>query len=266
MWIDDFGIDGLRLDVAYLLPHDFMRELCDFCRGKKPDFWILGEALFGDYRNLMDGGSIDSVTNYECYKGLYSSFNSMNMFEIAYSLNRQFGSADWTLYKGRHLLNFVDNHDVSRIATILDEPRRLPLIYTLLFTMPGIPCIYYGSEWGVLGDKKDGDSGLRPQFDTPGWNEITDHISVLSKIHKENACLTHGEYKELHLSDSRFVFERGTGSDRAIVSINIAAEDYRAHFNAGAGCGTDALTGEKVDFGGGMRLDGYSSRIIIDLH
>jgi len=110
MWIDDLGIDGLRLDVAYLLPKDFLRELSGFCRNKKTDFFIVGEALHGDYRNLMDGGLLDSVTNYECYKGLYSSFNSANMFEIAYSLNRQFGDENWTLYKGRHLFNFIDNH------------------------------------------------------------------------------------------------------------------------------------------------------------
>ena len=265
MWITDMGIDGLRLDVAYLLPHDFLRELCQFCRGAKPGFWILGEALHGDYKNLMDGGTIDSVTNYECYKGLFSSFNSTNMFEIAYSLNRQFGSADWTLYKGRHLFNFVDNHDVSRIASLLTEPRHLPLIYALLFTMPGIPCIYYGSEWGAKGDKKDGDHGLRPQFQYPQWNELTDFISLLSKIRKGNTCLTHGSYKELLLTNSQFIFERVNGSERVMILINIAAEEYHAHFNANAGCGLDALTGKKVDFGGGLRLKAYSAMIITNL-
>ena len=263
MWIDDLGIDGLRLDVAYLLPKDFLRELSEFCLLRKSDFWIVGEALHGDYRDLMDGGRIHSVTNYECYKGLYSSFNSANMFEVAYSLNRQFGAEHWTLYKGRHLFNFVDNHDVTRIATILSKAEHLPLIYTLLFTMPGIPCVYYGSEWGIHGDKKDGDYALRPYVEVPEWNELTEHISRLVKIHKENKTLTHGDYKQLLLTNSHFIFERtASGGERVIVAINTSSEDFAAHFNANAGCGIDLITGDKIDFGGGLRVRPYSALII----
>jgi len=265
MWIESFGIDGLRLDVAYLLPHDFTRELSHFCKEKKPGFWLLGEALHGDYRNLLDDGQLDSVTNYECYKGLYSSFNSMNMFEIAYSLNRQFGREDWTLYKGRHLFNFVDNHDVVRVASTLTQAEHLPLIYTLLFTIPGIPCIYYGSEWGAPGEKDFGDYGLRPQFDYPEFNELTRHISLLTKVHKENPCLTHGDYSELHLTNSQFIFERNHAQGRVIIALNAASESYTAHFNANAGCGIDALTGSKVDFGGGLQLPPYSAMVITKL-
>jgi len=265
VWINDLSIDGLRLDVAYLLPKDFMRELCNFCRNKKSDFWLVGEALHGNYRSLMDDGLLDSVTNYECYKGLHSSFNSTNMFEIAYSLNRQFGNEHWTLYKNKHLFNFVDNHDVTRIATILNEPRHLPLIYTLLFTMPGIPCVYYGSEWGIKGDKKDGDDSLRPQIDFPSWNELSDLISLLSRIRAGNRCLTLGDYKQLHLTNSQFIFERAIDSERVIVAINIAPDEYVAHFNANAGCGLDYLTEEEVDFGSGLRMKAYSTMIIGNL-
>ena len=98
--------------------------------------------------------------------GLFSSFNSMNMFEIVHSLLRQFGPENWTLYKGKHLLSFVDNHDVSRIASNLTNKNHLPLIYAMAFGMPGIPCIYYGSEWGAEGNKSDGDNALRACFDT----------------------------------------------------------------------------------------------------
>lgn len=97
---------------------------------------------------------LHSCTNYECYKGLYSSMNSCNLFEITHSLLRQFGPENWTLYKGKHLLSFVDNHDVTRVASILQNPAHLPLIYALLFGMPGIPCIYYGSEWGAEGKSR----------------------------------------------------------------------------------------------------------------
>ena len=141
-WVEEFDIDGLRLDVAYCLDQDFLRRLRSFTASLKEDFFLVGETLHGDYKQWMNDEMCHSVTNYECYKGLYSSFNSMNMFEICHSLNRQFGAEDWTLYKGRHLLSFVDNHDVTRIASNLTNEKHLPLIYAMTFGMPGIPCVY----------------------------------------------------------------------------------------------------------------------------
>ena len=149
MWIDTFGIDGLRLDVAYLVDRDFLRRLRRETAAWKEDFVLIGEMIGGDYNQIMGDDMCHSVTNYECYKGLYSSLNSMNLFELVHSLMRQFGPEPWTLYRGRHLLNFADNHDVTRLASILTNPAHLPLAYTLLFGMPGMPILYYGSEWGV---------------------------------------------------------------------------------------------------------------------
>ena len=138
-WVETFDIDGLRLDVAYLLDHDFVRRLRSFCDRLKKDFFLVGEILHGDYKTLVNDQMLHSCTNYECYKGLYSSFNSMNLFEINHSLMRQFGPENWTLYKGLHLMSFVDNHDVTRIASILTNEKHLPLIYAMAFGMPGIP-------------------------------------------------------------------------------------------------------------------------------
>ncbi len=262
LWMDEFKIDGLRLDVAYSLTHDFLHKLCDFCRNKKEDFWLVGEALHGDYRNLMDGGLLDSVTNYECYKGLYSSFNEKNMFEIEHSLNRQFGSDPWTLYKGRHLFTFVDNHDVTRIATMLKEPKHLPLIYGLQFTMPGIPCVYYGSEWGIEGDKSAGDMALRPQLEAPVWNELTTIISKLAKIHKESKALTDGSYKKLHLTNQQLIFERSCDNEIMIIAINIADNAYNAHFNCGFESGIDLLSGDTLSIKNGLEMLPYSIVLI----
>lgn len=149
-WAEGFGIDGLRLDVAYMLDRDFMRRLHTFTRELKPDFVLIGETLHGDYNQIVNDEMLDSCTNYECYKGLYSSFNSVNMFEIAHSLHRQFGGDPWCIYRGKHLLSFVDNHDVPRLASILTDKSCLRPAYGMLFGMPGIPCVYYGSEWGFL--------------------------------------------------------------------------------------------------------------------
>ena len=178
-WVDEFDIDGLRLDVAYCLDENFVRRLRSFCDSLKPDFFLVGEMLHGDYNRLMNDSMLHSATNYECYKGLYSSFNSMNMFEIVHSLLRQFGPENWTLYKGKHLLSFVDNHDVTRVASILTNEKHLPLIYALMFGMPGIPCVYYGSEWGAKGEKSQGDPALRACFDGPQTNGLTEWIACL---------------------------------------------------------------------------------------
>ena len=152
-WVDEFDIDGLRLDVAYCLPDEFCRRLRDYCDTLKNDFFILGEVLHGEYGRMLDAKNIHSVTNYQCYKGIHSAFNSMNMFEIIHSLARLFGPEDWTVARGRHLLSFIDNHDVTRAASIINNPAHLPLVYAMIYGMPGIPCVYYGSEWGTKADK-----------------------------------------------------------------------------------------------------------------
>lgn len=259
-WVEEFDIDGLRLDVAYCLDKDFLKRLRKFCDGLKPEFFLVGETLHGDYNQIMNNEMLDSVTNYECYKGLYSSFNSLNMFEIIHSLLRQFGEENWTLYKGKHLLSFVDNHDVSRIGSLLTDKKHLPLIYALLFGMPGIPCIYYGSEWGAEGDKQKGDDVLRPSFEEPQSNELTKWISKCAKAHTESEALCYGSFKSLVLTNKQVIFERSYKDKRVLVAINADSETYVAHFNANAGRAKDLITGELHDFGGGSEMQPYSAQ------
>ena len=258
-WVEQFDIDGLRLDVAYCLDHDFLRRLRSFCDGLKPEFFLVGELLHGDYNQFVSDDKLHSCTNYECYKGLFSSFNSMNMFEITHSLLRQFGPENWTLYKGKHLLAFVDNHDVSRIATLLTNKKHLPLIYALLFGMPGIPCVYYGSEWGAEGDKKNGDPSLRPCYEEPEENELTEWIANLAKAHKESDALCNGTFRSVVLTNKQVIFERKTDKERVLVAINADSEPYTAHFDAQCGQATELITGKLHDFGGGSELAPYSA-------
>ena len=257
-WVDEFGIDGLRLDVAYCLDKDFLYRLRAFCDGLKPEFFLVGETLHGDYNQWTGDGLLHSCTNYECYKGLYSSFNSMNMFEIVHSLKRQFGPENWTLYKGKHLLCFADNHDVSRVASILQNPDHLTPLYGVLFGMPGIPCLYYGSEWGAKGDKSHGDDELRPSFDKPEWNDLTDAIAAMAKAHKESEALCWGDFKDVVLTNKQAIFQRCSEHERVLVAVNADSEPYWAHFDAGCGRAVDLLTGEEHDFGGGSELPPYS--------
>lgn len=258
-WVEEFDIDGLRLDVAYCLDRDFLRRLRQFCNGLKPDFYLLGETLHGDYNQWANDDMCHSVTNYECYKGLHSSFNSMNMFEIVHSLLRQFGPENWTLYKGKHLLSFVDNHDVSRIASILNNEKHLPLIYALSFGMPGIPCVYYGSEWGAKADKREGDPALRAYFAEPQENELTEWIRKLAVAKKESKALNYGAFRSVVLTNKQCIFERKVDDERVLVAINADGEDYTAHFDAGCGMAVDLITGQTHDFGGGSTLPAYSA-------
>lgn len=258
-WVEEFDIDGLRLDVAYCLDHDFLRRLRSHCDSLKKDFFLVGETLHGDYKQWMNDQMLHSVTNYECYKGLYSSFNSMNMFEINHSLLRQFGPESWTLYRGMHLLSFVDNHDVTRVASILNNPAHLPLIYALAFGMPGIPCVYYGSEWGERARKEEGDPALRPTFMKPEWNELTEFISRLAAVKTASEALNYGSFRSVLLTNQQCIFERRTENERILVAINADGNDFMAHFDADCGQARELLTGEMHDFGGGSLLPGYSA-------
>lgn len=257
-WVELYDIDGLRLDVAYCLPLDFLEKLRRFTEGLKPDFVLVGETLHGDYNRWMNQNACHSVTNYECYKGLYSSFNSMNMFEIGHSLARQFGPEQWTLYKGAHLLSFLDNHDVERIASILNNKSQLRPAWGVLFGMPGTPAVYYGSEWGAEGKKCDGDAALRPAVEEPVQNELTRWIADLAAARKKSPALCYGSYRNVVLTNKQIIFERAAEGQRVLVAVNASEEEYTAHFDAGCGQATDLITGNLHDFGAGSLLPPYS--------
>lgn len=258
-WIDEFDIDGLRLDVAYCLDRNFMKRLRSFCQELKPDFALIGEVLFGDYNQIVNDEMLHSCTNYECYKGIYSSFNSMNMFEIAHSLNRQYGPEQWCIYRGKHLMSFVDNHDVTRIASILTNKNHLPLTYGLLLGMPGVPCIYYGSEWGEEGVKApNNDYALRPCFEEPKPNELTEEIKKMIHVRTGSNALCHGSYRNVVLTNHQLIFERRTDDERMLVAINASDAPFTAHNGELGGTMTDLLTGNEIQMSGQLEMTPYS--------
>lgn len=245
-WISEFDIDGLRLDVCYLLPPWFMELLRRTVRECKADFFLVGEVIHcGNFQQNISPDRLDSITNYECFKGMVSAFNCDNLFEIESSLTRLFSSQPWALYTGKHMLNFVDNHDVVRVYTALKEKRNLLNLYTLLFTIPGIPCVYYGSEFGAEGDKSDLDYKLRPcidSLDKTAHPEISERIALLSKIRQGSRALCYGTYAKATIMNKNFSFIREADGEKIIVAINIADTDCTIRVEEAEG--TDLLTGQ----------------------
>ena len=279
-WREEFGIDGLRLDVAYSLDHDFLRRLHGLSRELAPDgdFVLIGETLHGDYNQLVNPEMLDSCTNYECYKGLYSALNSRNMFEIAHSLHRQFGPDPWCIYQGKHLLSFADNHDVTRLASILADPACVHPAYGVLFGMPGIPCLYYGSEWGATGEKGARDDfDLRPSFAAPEPNGLTDFIAHLITVrggHAEGVAvedavragraLCYGGYRNVHIASEQLLFERPCGGASVLVAVNAASSPVTVRVGELSGAFIDLLDdGASVDFDGSLELAPYDVRYLL---
>ena len=231
-WLREFEIDGLRLDVADCLDKQFLRELSAFCHGLRPDFWLMGEVVHGDYTGWANPQMLDSVTNYECYKGLYSSLADKNYFEIAYSLKRQFGPGG--VYRGLKLYNFVDNHDVDRVAGSLQQPGWLYPLYCLLFSMPGLPSIYYGSEWGLDARRtRQDDRPVRPCLDLNALRadspqpDLGAVVARLARIRLETPALRDGDYNELAVAPQQFAFSRSAQNEIVIVLLNAASTSAR---------------------------------------
>jgi len=232
MWVHELGIDGIRLDAADCLSFSFLEALSAFRNQIKPDLWLMGEVIHGDYRQWAAPNRLDSVTNYELYKGLYSSHNDQNYFEVAYALNRQFGLGG--IYRDKKLYNFVDNHDVSRIASTLKDPGHLYPLHLLLFTVPGVPALYYGSEFGIPGLKgSHSDDSLRPAFDTHTMENNAPHpdlpgfIHQIAAIRQSSPALLYGDYTQMHVSAQQFAFSRKKGGEEVVVAVNSAPEQAR---------------------------------------
>lgn len=268
-WIDEFDIDGLRLDAADKIIFDFFKELKIFTEKKKDNFWLMGEIIHGDYNRWANKDSLDSVTNYECYKGIYSSHNDKNYFEIAYSLNRMFGNGG--IYKDLCLYNFVDNHDVNRLASTLKVQEYLFNVYTILYTMPGVPSIYYGSEYGikaVKGDKTD--LPLRPSVDEienyeDKNNELFDHIEKLGRIRAVSEALKNGNYEQVIIKNEQYVFSRTSKNDKIYIVLNLSDKESYLDFNISFEEGKDLLSDKDDIIKGGdvsIRVPAFSSKVI----
>ena len=270
MWINEFDIDGIRLDAADCIDFDFFKRLRYFCKSKKQDFWLMGEIIHGDYNRWANPEMLDSTTNYECYKGIYSSHNDKNYFEIDYSINRQFGCNG--IYKNIKLFTFVDNHDVNRLASTLRNPEHLRNCYTLEYTMPGIPSIYYGSEYGIKGiHENNSDDGLRPCLDLDELNRtgnigLLEHIIKLGRIYKAYPALRTGSYQTIIIRNQQLLFQKELNGQIVYVALNLEDRDFDLNFGTNQPALVDVFSGQPLHVENGnayIKMPPYSSMIIV---
>ncbi|MCL1982374.1 MAG: alpha-amylase family glycosyl hydrolase [Clostridiales bacterium] len=243
-WIEEFDIDGMRLDSANVMDFDFMRDLRSAATSIKPDFWLMGEVVAGNYPQWVNDSMLHSVTGYQLYKSLFSSHNSNNMYELAHTVSQSAPNNGLPHY------NFLDNHDQPRIIDNVTNPAFLKTLYPLLYTLPGIPSIYYGSEWEIHGKKEGGsDQPLRPYIDignAPADTDVTRLIRKLAEIRSAHPALKYGSYQQVYLQYRRpFVFERRFEGERILVAVNIS--DSVETVNAGEATMCDLLSGETVN-------------------
>lgn len=259
-WIDEFDIDGIRLDCADCLEFSFMEEMRRYVDARKEDFWLMGEVIHGDYSRYISPDKLNSVTNYELHKGLYSGHNDHNYFEIAHTIRREFDQ-NGGIYRGMKLYSFVDNHDVDRIASKLNVQGHIYPVHTLLFTLPGIPSIYYGSEFGVQGRKEGGnDAPLRPKIDLQKIKEdmpdkkLYEWSCTLGKIHKQQKALSEGMYQELLLTNRQYAFARILGEEGVLVAVNNDEQEAElcVRVPASGKMYTSLLSGEEIREENGM--------------
>ena len=220
-WVSEFDVDGIRLDAADVLDFDFMHALRRTAEEVKEDFWLMGEVIHGDYSRWVNGDTLHSVTNYALHKALYSGHNDHNYFEIAHTVKYLLNMGKLDLY------NFVDNHDVERIYTKLSNKAHMVPVHILLYTLPGIPSIYYGSEFAIEGKKE--------------------------KFSQQTPALSYGGYAELQLTNRQFAFARELDGTKVIVTVNNDDNDAQMTLSAGNTAQyIGALSGKKVSVENGQ--------------
>ncbi|HEY0694739.1 MAG TPA: alpha-amylase family glycosyl hydrolase [Kribbella sp.] len=229
-WLDR-GVDGWRLDAAYAVPPEFWRKALAIVRQRYPEAWFVGEVIHGDYVGYVEKSGIDSITQYELWKAIWSSLNDGNFFELAHALDRHDQLLDSFVPQ-----TFVGNHDVTRIASRLDDERHLGHALAILFTVAGVPSIYSGDEQAFRGIKEDragGDDAIRPAFpekpdDLPasGWPTYRLHQRLIG-VRRRNAWLVRARTTVDHLTNQAIALRSSHEGAELLVLLNVSDTPHR---------------------------------------
>lgn len=226
------GVDGWRLDAAYAVPVPFWRAVTSRVRAEHADAWLVGEVIHGDYARMVGEGGLDSVTQYELWKAVWSSLNDGNFFELSWALARH-----EEFVEAFRPLTFVGNHDVTRLASKLNDERHLPHALTILFTVAGLPSIYAGDEQafrGVKYERADGDAEIRPAFPAGpaalaphGWPVYRLHQDLIG-LRRRNPWLVRSRPKVIHLDNTAFAFHATNpeGGPGLAVLLNLSDQPF----------------------------------------
>ena len=256
-WVSEFDIDGIRLDAADVLEFDFMRMLRRVADEVKPEFYLMGEVIHGEYIRWERDAQIHAVTNYHLHKALYSGHNDHNYFEIAHTVKRLYdmGGGDPL---GLRLYNFADNHDVERIYSRLNNKAHFMPLHILMYTLPGIPSVYYGSEFGIEGKKGGGDDwGIRPALEldeclsNEGYKLCHEMIRALCRIRNAVPCLSYGAYEQKLLTNRQYCFTRTSGEAVAAIAVNNDESPAGVNISLPAGIYKAMFSGEEINASGG---------------
>ncbi len=272
-WEKEFDIDGIRLDCADVLDFDFMREMRALANQLKPDFWLMGEVIHGDYSRWVNGAMLHSVTNYELHKGLYSGHNDHNYFEIAHTVRRLSDSRGGLVKEGL-LYTFVENHDVNRLINKVNDPEHMKNIYMLSYTLPGIPSIYYGGEFRLSGAQEKGsDDAIRPAISPAEFEELrvresefVTYLSMLGRAKAELPALSKGAYEERMLTNRQYAFARCCEGQTVLTAVNNDEQEATVNIRTQDGVYRDFATGTEYEAAGGslsVALPAHSGRLLV---
>jgi cyclomaltodextrinase len=227
-WLER-GADGWRLDAAYAVPPGFWADVLPRVRRAHPGAYLVGEVIHGDYGAFVRETGMHAVTQYELWKAIWSSLNDRNLFELAWALDRHNGYLD-----DFAPLTFVGNHDVTRIASRLDDERHLAHALVVLCTVGGTPSIYYGDEHAFRGVKEEragGDDAVRPAFPA-GPEDLAPHGLPAFRLHQEliglrrrHPWLHRARTEVVELANERMVYRSSSEGNRLTVTLDLSCPE-----------------------------------------
>lgn len=193
-WVEKWNIDGIRFDVGNEISHSFIKRIHRELKSINPDLFLLGE-IWHDSIQWLQGDEYDSVMNYPFMESLNNFFVNKNLDakDFMYIMNRCY-----SLYMSqvnRVLFNFLDSHDVGRIYSRCGNIDIFFQQLVILVTMPGTPCIYYGTE--IAMDGKCGPYNRKPmpweEIGRGKYNSIMEEMKSLIRIRKKYHALRSSE-------------------------------------------------------------------------